>query len=154
MGIRQALDAADSTRQRLLSKQARGSQYRNKAERDKWIDGQISELSVSIATHKATRLDTHEEIRRLESSVQALEAEIAGLQEQIEGFGSNRGAINEQHSRAKETLQKLEDERRALRRETRSSSRNIPHHGRAQQRQVDTQPRHGSRHRPWARKHR
>ena len=115
--VKQALDAAEAGRQRLLNKQARGSRFNNKAERDRWIDEQVADLNRSFATQKANFIDANEEVRELQLLIQTLEAEIADLQKSLEGYGGNRNALSEQLSQAQEKLQRLDDERRALHRE-------------------------------------
>ncbi|CAK7227308.1 Structural maintenance of chromosomes protein 3 [Sporothrix curviconia] len=115
--IRQALQISDVRRQRLISKQSQGDRFRNKAERDRWIDGQLAELNSTLAALRANRVSAAEETEEAKRMIQSLEAEIEQLWKGIESFGSDRTALAETLSKAQDKVQKLDDERRALRRE-------------------------------------
>ncbi len=116
-GIKTELDTSDATRQRLLAKQGRNSQFRNKGERDKWLKKEIDVLNNTLATQKANRMDADEEVRAVHSEIQNLEKDITGLRERLEGWGGNRQALSEQVTNAKDALERLSDERKVLRRE-------------------------------------
>ncbi|KAI1504181.1 condensin complex component SMC3 [Biscogniauxia marginata] len=115
--VKQALDAAEASRQRLFTKQTRSSQFRSKAERDAWLKEQINELNMTLSQQKANRLDADEEVKNIQNSIQQLEKEIAGLRQKNEGFGANRAALAEEHANAKDALDRLNEERKLLRRE-------------------------------------
>ncbi|KAI1489336.1 condensin complex component SMC3 [Biscogniauxia mediterranea] len=115
--VKQALDTAEASRQRLFTKQTRSSQFRNKAERDTWLKEQIAELNITLSQQKANRLDADEEVKNIQNSIQQLEKEIATLRQRNEGFGGNRLALAEEHANAKDALDRLNEERKLLRRE-------------------------------------
>ncbi|KAI1637612.1 condensin complex component SMC3 [Biscogniauxia mediterranea] len=115
--VKQALDTAEASRQRLFTKQTRSSQFRNKAERDTWLKEQIDELNMTLSQQKANRLDADEEVKNIQNSIQQLEKEIATLRQRNEGFGGNRLALAEEHANAKDALDRLNEERKLLRRE-------------------------------------
>ncbi|OAA58385.1 chromosome segregation protein [Niveomyces insectorum RCEF 264] len=114
---RHALQTTDARRQRLLNKQSQGDRFKNKAERDRWIDGQLYELNSTLATLKANRVSAAEEIEEAKQLIQSLEADVDQLWKGIESFGTDRAAIAERLSKAQDAVQRLDDERRALRRE-------------------------------------
>lgn len=115
--VKSELDTADATRQRLLAKQGRNAQFRSKSERDKWLKKEIDELNNTLATQKANRMDTEEEVSTVQSEIQELEKDISGLRERLEGWGGNRQELAEQVTNAKDALERLSDERKILRRE-------------------------------------
>ncbi|KAI0023216.1 condensin complex component SMC3 [Xylariomycetidae sp. FL0641] len=115
--VKQALDSAEAARQRLFTKQTRSSQFRSKSERDNWLKKEISELNITLSQQKANRLDAEEEVRSIEASIKQLEDEIARLRQKNEGFGGDRQTLTEEHTKAKDLLDKLSDERKLLRRE-------------------------------------
>ncbi|KAH9900564.1 condensin complex component SMC3 [Xylariomycetidae sp. FL2044] len=115
--IKQALDTAEADRQRLFTKQTRSSQFRSKAERDTWLRKEIAELNITLGQQKANRLDAEEEVKAIHASIENLEQEIAALRKRNEAFGDNRSALADDVASAKETVEKLSEERKLLRRE-------------------------------------
>jgi structural maintenance of chromosome 3 (chondroitin sulfate proteoglycan 6) len=115
--VKQNLDIAEATQNRLYNKQGRSSQFKSKAERDKWLRGEIDELQTAMGVQKANRLNADEEVKAVQSEIKNLEGEIAGLRERLEGWGGSRQALSEQVTTAKDALEKLSDERKLLRRE-------------------------------------
>ncbi|KAI0840382.1 RecF/RecN/SMC protein [Hypoxylon sp. FL0890] len=115
--IKQALDTAEASRQRLFTKQTRGSQFKSKAERDAWLRKEIDDLNVTLSQQRANRLDADEEVKAIQTAIEQLENEIAALRQRNEGFGDDRLALAEQVTSAKDVLDKLNEERKLLRRE-------------------------------------
>jgi structural maintenance of chromosome 3 (chondroitin sulfate proteoglycan 6) len=115
--VKQALDVAEGNRTRLYNKQGRTSQFKNKAERDAWLKGEIAELNTALGEQKANRINADEEVKAVQSEIQKLEGEIAGLRERIEGWGGNRQSLQDEVTSAKDSLEKLNEERKLLRRE-------------------------------------
>ncbi|OTA60028.1 RecF/RecN/SMC protein [Hypoxylon sp. EC38] len=115
--IKQELDTAEASRQRLFTKQTRGSQFKSKADRDAWLRKEIDDLNVTLSQQRANRLDADEEVKAIQTAIQQLENEIAALRQRNEGFGDDRLALAEQVTSAKDVLDKLNDERKLLRRE-------------------------------------
>ncbi|KAH6661923.1 RecF/RecN/SMC N terminal domain-containing protein [Plectosphaerella plurivora] len=114
--IRGQLEAAEALRQRLYTKQTRSSQFRNKGERDKYLRGEIEELHSQISTQKANKLDADEEVVRADRSITTLEQEIINLRSQLEGFSGSRADLVEQVGTARETYDRLSEEKKELRR--------------------------------------
>ncbi|KAK6606289.1 Chromosome segregation protein sudA [Botrytis cinerea] len=115
--VKRNLDEAEAGRNRLYAKQARSNQFRTKAERDQFLRKEIEELNSTIGSQKANRIDGDEEVNNVQSEIRNLETEISGLQERLDGWSGNRIALAEEVSTAKESLEKLQDERKLLRRE-------------------------------------
>jgi structural maintenance of chromosome 3 (chondroitin sulfate proteoglycan 6) len=115
--VKQSLDSADASRSRIYSKQARSTQFKSKAERDQFLQRTIDDLNTMIGSQKANRIDAGEEVKAVQSEIKNLESEITGLQKRLEGWGGNRLALAEEVSTAKDALEKLQDERKVLRRE-------------------------------------
>lgn len=115
--VKRNLDEAEAGRNRLYAKQARSNQYKTKAERDRFLKKEIEELNSTIGSQKANRIDGDEEVKHVQSEIRNLETEISGLQERLNGWSGNRIALAEEVSTAKDALEKLQDERKILRRE-------------------------------------
>jgi structural maintenance of chromosome 3 (chondroitin sulfate proteoglycan 6) len=115
--VRQSLDIAKATQTRLLSKQARNSRFKTKAERDKWLRDEIESHNTALGEHKANRINANEEVKAVQSEIQNLEREIAGLRKRMEGWSGSRQALHDEVTTAKDGLEKLSDERKVLRRE-------------------------------------
>ncbi|KAK1250923.1 hypothetical protein MKX07_005478 [Trichoderma sp. CBMAI-0711] len=114
---RRQLDAVEASRSRLFAKQSRGSRFKNKAERDAWLRQEIQELNLTISTQKANKLDADEEVARIQSAIEQGEREIAELRSRLANWSGDRGEVVDQAARARATLDKLNDERKLIRRE-------------------------------------
>lgn len=115
--IKQQLDQAEASRQRLFTKQSRSSQFKTKAERDAWLKKEIDELNITLSQQKANLLDADEEVKAIEKTIKQLEAEVADLRARNEGFGPKRTALADEVANAKDIYDKLDEERKLLRRE-------------------------------------
>lgn len=114
---RQQLDAAEALRTRLFAKQNRGSRFKNKSERDAWLEQEVEELENTISTQKANLMDANEEVTRTQKSITKGEQDIANMRSRLGNWSSDRTGLAEQQSKAGEILDKLNDERKLLRRE-------------------------------------
>ncbi|RDL37443.1 Structural maintenance of chromosomes protein [Venustampulla echinocandica] len=115
--VKQNLDIAEATQNRLYNKQGRSSQFKNKAERDKWLRGEIEQLNTALGEQKANRINADEEVKASQLRIQNLEEGIAGLRERLDGWGGSRQALSQEITTAKDALEKLTDQRKLLRRE-------------------------------------
>lgn len=115
--VKTNLDNSEAARQRLYAKQGRNVQFKSKAERDKWLRKEIDDLNNMLAQQKANRVDANEEVNTVQTEIQNLEGEIAGLRERLEGWGGTRQALSDEVTSAKDALERLNDDRKILRRE-------------------------------------
>ncbi|KAJ8130553.1 hypothetical protein O1611_g3078 [Lasiodiplodia mahajangana] len=115
--VRQSLDTAEAGRQRLFTKQTRGTQFRSKSERDNWLRKEIDDLNMTLGTQKATRLDAEEQVKNIQTSIQELEDEIETLRQKNGAFGSDRVALSENYNKAKDVVHKLQEEIKQLRKQ-------------------------------------
>ncbi|KAE8446805.1 hypothetical protein EG329_011582 [Mollisiaceae sp. DMI_Dod_QoI] len=115
--VKQNLDVAEATRTRLYNKQGRSAQFKSKAERDAFLKEQIQDNNTALGEQKANRINADEEVKSVQTEIQNLEGEIAELRERFEGWGGSRQALYEEVTTAKDGLEKLQDERKVLRRE-------------------------------------
>ncbi|GAD96183.1 chromosome segregation protein sudA [Paecilomyces variotii No. 5] len=115
--VKAQLDEADTARQRLYAKQGRNSRFKNKSERDKWLQKEIRDNYTSISTVKAVRMQTGEEIKELEGEIAILEPEVENLRKQIEGRGDTMQSMDQQVQAAKDERDRLMDQRKELWRE-------------------------------------
>ncbi|TDZ29363.1 Chromosome segregation protein sudA [Colletotrichum spinosum] len=114
MEKKQQLETAEAARNRLFTKQSRGSQFKNKAERDKYLRAEIEDLHSRLMSHKANKMDADEDVAETENSIKQLDSDIARLREQLQNSGGARNELFEVASRAREVLDKLDDERKLL----------------------------------------
>ncbi|KAL1964947.1 hypothetical protein VTN77DRAFT_6300 [Rasamsonia byssochlamydoides] len=115
--VKAQLDEAEAVRQRLYAKQGRNSRFRNKSERDKWLQKEIQETRNSISSVQAVKAQTSEDIKELENSIALLEPEIESLRKQIDGRGDAMQSIEQEIQAAKDERDRLMDQRKELWRE-------------------------------------
>jgi structural maintenance of chromosome 3 (chondroitin sulfate proteoglycan 6) len=115
--IKAQLNEAETTRQRLYAKQGRNSRFRNKSERDKWLQAEIKENYTSISTVQAVMAQTQEDIKELENDIALLEPETERLRQQIDGRGDTVHSVEQQVQAAKDERDRLMDQRKELWRE-------------------------------------
>jgi structural maintenance of chromosome 3 (chondroitin sulfate proteoglycan 6) len=110
--VKAQLDEAETSRQRLYAKQGRNSRFKNKSERDQWLQKEIQDTSTSISTAKAVKVQTTEDIKELESDITGLELEIENLRKLIDGRGDAMQSIEQQVQTAKDERDSLMDQRK------------------------------------------
>lgn len=110
--VKTSLTEAETSRQRLYAKQGRNSRFKNKSERDKWLQMEVRESHRSIATVQNVVTQTQEDIRELESEIGQLEPEAVRLREQIDGRGNNMHDMDQQVQAAKDERDRLMDQRK------------------------------------------
>jgi structural maintenance of chromosome 3 (chondroitin sulfate proteoglycan 6) len=115
--IRRQLDTAEASRARLFAKQSRGSRFRNKTERDAWLRQEIRELELTISTQKANKIDADEEVARVQQAIAQIEQEVADLRSRLANWSGDRAELAEQATKARDNLDRLNDERKLIRRE-------------------------------------
>ncbi|KOS16980.1 Chromosome segregation protein sudA [Escovopsis weberi] len=115
--VRRQLDLAEASRARLFAKQTRGSRFKNRAGRDVWLKQEIEELNLTISTQKANKMDADEEVVRVQKAIELGEKEIADLRSRLANWSGDRTQLAEQVAHARTTLDRLNDERKLIRRE-------------------------------------
>ncbi|CAK1364631.1 unnamed protein product [Cercospora beticola] len=115
--IQQQINDANATIQRLYAKQGRHNQFRTKKERDDWMKQEIASINESLATRKAIRMQTEEDISEFETQISQLEADIGELRHRIENRGDEQQNISSEVQQAKDAAEQLQDQRRELWRE-------------------------------------
>ncbi|KAJ5826391.1 Chromosome segregation protein SudA [Penicillium riverlandense] len=115
--IKGQLTEAETSRQRLYAKQGRNSRFKNKSERDKWLQMEIRESHTSIKSVQGVVTQTQEDIKELESEIASLEPETERLRKQIDGRGDSMHSVDQQVQSAKEERDRLMDQRKELWRE-------------------------------------
>lgn len=115
--IKQHLDQAEGDRTRLYNKQGRSSQYKNRAERDKYLNQELEDVRTKIGEQKANKIQIDEEVESVQDSIKSLEGDIAQLRERFDGWGGQRQILANEVTAAKDTLSRLREERKILRRE-------------------------------------
>lgn len=116
-GLKQQVQDAEATRQRLLAKQGRHTQFRTKKERDEWLKREIGDVHNSLATRKAVAMQIAEDIAALEEQIQQLDADIQELRHSMENRGDEQQNMSGQIQQAREEKERLLDQRKELWRE-------------------------------------
>ncbi|KXG48447.1 RecF/RecN/SMC [Penicillium griseofulvum] len=115
--VKSQLTDAETSRQRLYAKQGRNSRFKNKSERDKWLNMEVRESHNSISTVQGVISQTQEDIQELEGEIAALEPETERLRQQIDGRGDTMHSVDQQVQDAKDERDRLMDQRKELWRE-------------------------------------
>ncbi|KAJ5616614.1 hypothetical protein N7537_001728 [Penicillium hordei] len=115
--VKSQLTDAETSRQRLYAKQGRNSRFKNKSERDKWLNMEVRESHNSINTVQGVISQTKEDIQDLEGEIAALEPETERLRQQIDGRGDTMHNVDQQVQDAKDERDRLIDQRKELWRE-------------------------------------
>ncbi|ODM20685.1 Chromosome segregation protein sudA [Aspergillus cristatus] len=115
--VKSQLTDAETLRQRLYAKQGRNSRFKNKSERDKWLQTEIKDNHTSISTVQGVIAQTREDIKDLENEIALLEPESERLRQQIEGRGDTIHSVDQQVQSAKDERDRLMDQRKELWRE-------------------------------------
>lgn len=110
--VRAELTDLETAQQRLYAKQGRNSRFRNKGERDRWLQSEINDTNNSLSTVKAVRMQTEEEIGKVENDISLFELEIDRLGKQLDGRGDAMHAIEDEIQNAKEERDRLMDQRK------------------------------------------
>ncbi|KAJ5564370.1 RecF/RecN/SMC [Penicillium frequentans] len=115
--VKAQLTEAETSRQRLYAKQGRNSRFKNKSERDKWLQMEVREGNRSITSVEGVVAQTKEDINDLEKEIASLEPETERLRQQIDGRGDTMHSVDEQVQIAKDERDRLMDQRKELWRE-------------------------------------
>lgn len=109
---KQRCDNQEGQRQRLYAKQGRSSKWRNKKERDDWLNQEINDSNVALATRKAVRMQTDEEIANLEQSISELDGNIEETRKRLDNRGEDQKNMADDVQRAREVRNGLLDQRK------------------------------------------
>ncbi|PYH49154.1 chromosome segregation protein SMC [Aspergillus saccharolyticus JOP 1030-1] len=115
--VKAKLTEAETARQRLYAKQGRNSRFRNKSERDKWLQTEIKENYSSISSVQDVMAQTQEDIKELENEIALLEPETERLRKMIDGRGDTIHSVEQLVQSAKDERDRLMDQRKELWRE-------------------------------------
>ncbi|KAL4736928.1 chromosome segregation protein sudA [Aspergillus similis] len=114
---RAKLTETETARQRLYAKQGRNSRFKNKSERDKWLQAEIKNNNASISSVQSVLSQTQEDIKDIENDIALLEPETERLRQQIDGRGDTIQSVEQQVQAAKDERDRLMDQRKELWRE-------------------------------------
>lgn len=115
--VKAQLTEAETCRQRLYAKQGRNSRFKNKSERDKWLQAEIKDNYSSISTVQRVVSQTQADIADLENEIALLEPETERLRKQIDGRGNTMQSVEQEVQNAKDERDRLMDQRKELWRE-------------------------------------
>ncbi|KAK9240780.1 RecF/RecN/SMC [Lipomyces kononenkoae] len=115
--VRKSLMDAEGQQQRLYAKQGRNAEFRSKADRDKWLKNEISDIQSTILQREKIR-------QELESQLEDMAGQLERVQSSINEFratlDSSHGALEQLQTQQSEQKQKrdgLQDKRKELWRE-------------------------------------
>ncbi|KAI5787050.1 RecF/RecN/SMC [Peziza echinospora] len=115
--IKQDLEEAEATRQRLYAKQGRNAQFRSKRERDDWLKKEVKDISTTLTKRQSIKTELEKEIQQISAELEQNEADIADIRERMDGRGGAQDSMIDDISKAKDLRNKLYDERKDLWRE-------------------------------------
>ena len=115
--LKQQLQDAEATQQRLLAKQGRTQQFKSKQARDAYLQKEIGEVNMALATRKAVLMQTTEEIADDEAAIKAMETDITNMRSRMENRGDEQQNIAGEVQQKKEEQHQLQDRRKELWRE-------------------------------------
>ncbi|PLB55910.1 chromosome segregation protein sudA [Aspergillus steynii IBT 23096] len=115
--VKAQLTEAETSRQRLYAKQGRNSRFKNKSERDKWLQAEIKDNYSSMSTAQGVVSQTQTDIAELENEIALLEPETERLRKQIDGRGDTIQSVEQEVQNAKDERDRLMDQRKELWRE-------------------------------------
>lgn len=115
--VRRQLDTAEASRARLFAKQTRGSRFKNKSERDAWLKSEVQELNMTMSAQKANKLEAEEEVARVRKAIDQNEKEAAELRSRLANWSGDRVHLADEATQARVNLDRLNDERKLIRRE-------------------------------------
>jgi len=111
------LTEATSNRQRLYAKQGRNAQFANKAARDNWLQKEIGDVNVAMSTRKAQRMGLNEDLQVLQKEVEQAESAVTEIRTTLDSRSESMQSVNDDVETARETRDKLIDQRKELWRE-------------------------------------
>ncbi|GAB7341757.1 hypothetical protein MBLNU457_g0090t2 [Dothideomycetes sp. NU457] len=114
---RAQLEEADGQRQRLYAKQGRQAQFRTKRERDDWLQAQVEDINMRLATRKAINMETEENLTTLHQQIEKLEGQVNDLRDRIDNRGDESQNMAAEVQKAVDERDRLQDRRKELRRE-------------------------------------
>lgn len=110
--VKSQMDDADATQKRLYAKQGRSAKFKNKVERDGWLQKEIDEVNIAVATRKAVAMQTTEEIQTIEKALKTTTAEIGDIRKRLDNRSSDMQSLQASVQQAKESRDKLVDQRK------------------------------------------
>ncbi|KAG5519930.1 hypothetical protein PMAC_000207 [Pneumocystis sp. 'macacae'] len=112
--IKNQLENAQSQQNLLYAKKTRNSHFKNKNERDVWLQQEISDLKKNIKKRIQSKIELEEEIEIFNKDIENISKRIKSIREEI----GNRSEILEnlitEHSSSKTFRDQLMDERKEL----------------------------------------
>ncbi|KHJ35646.1 putative chromosome segregation protein suda [Erysiphe necator] len=115
--IKCRLDQNESRAAFLLLKQGRNQQFKNKTERNAWLQNEMISLNKVISEQNSYSENADKDFKAAKLQIKTLEDEISQLRKGFEGWSAKRQELQEQVSSARDTLSRLREERKVLRRE-------------------------------------
>ncbi|KAK9333257.1 RecF/RecN/SMC [Lipomyces starkeyi] len=115
--VRKALIDAEGQQQRLYAKQGRNAQFRSKADRDKWLKKEISDIQGTILQREDIRKDLESQLQQMASPLERVRSSINEIRATLDSSHSSLDQLQTQQTEQKQRRDALQDKRKELWRE-------------------------------------
>ncbi|KAK9372239.1 RecF/RecN/SMC [Lipomyces chichibuensis] len=115
--VRKALMDAEGQQQRLYAKQGRNAQFRSKADRDKWLKTEISDIQGTIFQREDIRKDLESQMQQMASQLERVRLSINEIRTTLDSSHSSLEQLQTQQTEQKQRRDVLQDKRKELWRE-------------------------------------
>lgn len=111
------LEQVDAQAEHLYSKQGRNARFKNRSERNKYLDAEIKDLKVRIQERTEHRSNMQSEITEVQNTIARNNREVEEIRAQINGRGAVLDDLEHTASENRELRSTLDDRRKLLWRE-------------------------------------
>ncbi|KAK9361460.1 RecF/RecN/SMC [Lipomyces starkeyi] len=115
--VRKALIDAEGQQQRLYAKQGRNAQFSSKADRDKWLKKEISDIQGTILQREDIRKDLESQLQQMASPLERVRSSINEIRATLDSSHSSLEQLQTQQTEQKQRRDALQDKRKELWRE-------------------------------------
>ncbi|KAK9485015.1 RecF/RecN/SMC [Lipomyces starkeyi] len=115
--VRKALIDAEGQQQRLYAKQGRNAQFSSKADRDKWLKKEISDIQGTILQREDIRKDLESQLQQIASPLERVRSSINDIRATLDSSHSSLEQLQTQQTEQKQRRDALQDKRKELWRE-------------------------------------
>lgn len=116
--LKQQVEQLKNIQTFLYRKQGRNQRFSSQAERDSWLHKELENISSSIEQQQEVQAYIETDLKDSEQDLSAITSSIAEIRKTISESSSRSRALMNQKTLAEDALEKLEDERKALWRES------------------------------------
>ncbi|KAK9388077.1 RecF/RecN/SMC [Lipomyces mesembrius] len=115
--VKKALIDAEGQQQRLYAKQGRNAQFSSKADRDKWLKKEISDIQDTILQREDIRKDLDTQLQQMASQLESVRSSINEIRATLDSSHSSLEQLQTLQAEQKQRRDALQDKRKELWRE-------------------------------------